>query len=71
MIHKSLTVEVFTLVLELFSYCGEKKQNTNFFQITFFRKSNNMVVQLRQRQICCPSLGQEFSAESDFSKVRW
>ena len=33
-----------TLDLALYYYCGDKMQNTDFFQINFSKESKNMVV---------------------------
>ena len=49
MIYESLILELFILVLAwnlaLQSYYGDKKQNTDFFQITCFMKRKNMAVE--------------------------
>ena len=36
------------MVLAFHCYSGYKKQNTDFFQVTFFKESNNMLVKRLQ-----------------------
>ena len=38
-------LKLFLLVLALYSYCGDKKQNTDLFQITCFKEPKNMAVE--------------------------
>ena len=40
----SMIYENFILVLPSYSYYGEKKQNTDLFQTTFFKEHKNMAV---------------------------
>ena len=48
MIYESLLwglyFEFFFFALVLYCYCGVKKQNTDFFQITCFKELKNMVI---------------------------
>ena len=44
-----LYFEFFFLALALYSYCGVKKQNTDFFRRTCFKELKNMVV---EEKIC-------------------
>ena len=45
MIYESFILELFILVLALYSYCGDKKYNTNFFKIICFKERKNMGVE--------------------------
>ena len=38
-------LELFSFLLALYSYCGDKKQNTDFFQIIYFKERKNMTIE--------------------------
>ena len=44
-IYESFILELFILVSALRSYCGDKKQSPDFFQITCFKERKDMMVE--------------------------
>ena len=47
MIYESFILEIFilVLVLALYSYCGDKKLNTDSLKINWFKEHQNMAVE--------------------------
>ena len=41
---------LFILILALYCYSGDKKQNTDFFQNTYFKQHKNLVVEKNLRE---------------------